>query len=111
MKRLTRLSQRDWRVLDRIFAGFLLVFVVLNALLTPDITGQRWLNALLYAVAAGALFLRRTNALATALVVFPAVLVGEYFLTGPETLLAVAILVLAPPPTRSARTRRSGGRS
>ncbi|MGH3016477.1 MAG: hypothetical protein ACRDNN_16155, partial [Gaiellaceae bacterium] len=94
MSRLRRLNQRDWRVLDRIFASLLLVFVALNALLTPGVTGPRWLNVVLYSVAAAALFLRRSNALVAALVVFPLVLIGEAFLTGPDSLIAVALLVM-----------------
>jgi signal transduction histidine kinase len=94
VKRLTRLTQQDWRVLDRIFASVLVVFVTLNAALTPGVTGPRWLNIVVYAVAAGALFFRRSRALEAALIVFPLVLVGELFLAGPETLVAVALLAM-----------------
>jgi signal transduction histidine kinase len=94
MKRIARLSQRDWRVLDRVFASGLLAFVLLDTLLTPGLTGPRWLNVLVYTAAAGVLFLRRSHALVAALLVFPLVLIGEVYLTGPESLVAVAVLVL-----------------
>ena len=94
MKRLRRLSRGDWRVLDRVFASALLAFTLLNALLTPGLTGPRWVNVVLYTAAAAALFLRRSHALVAALVVFPSVLAGGAFLTGPGSLVAVALLVL-----------------
>jgi hypothetical protein len=40
-KRLARLSEGDWRVIDRVFAGLVLVVAELEVLLHNNLTGPR----------------------------------------------------------------------
>jgi signal transduction histidine kinase len=95
-RRLARLSERDRRVLDRLFVLLLLVICELNVLLLDDREGPLVANLAVVAVMAGALLWRRTHPLAAMAAVLGGALVMSQVLTPPpDTFAFVALLISA----------------
>jgi signal transduction histidine kinase len=94
-RRLRQLSERDWRVLDRVFALAMFVGVELNVGLTPHLHGSRTLNLLLYGAATLTLLVRREHPLVPISACAVAGTVGQAWLAGPPQLAMVIILLIA----------------
>jgi signal transduction histidine kinase len=94
-RRLRGSRERDWRVLDRVFALAMFVAIELNVGLTPGLHGPRGLNMLLYGAAALTLLVRREHALVPMIAVGVAGIVGQAWLEGPPDLAAVIVLLVA----------------
>jgi signal transduction histidine kinase len=93
-KRLPDRRDRDWRLLDRLFALALILGTQVELLLKPHITGPRGLNMLLYGAASLTLFVRRERPLLVMAAVAVAGTVGEALLEGPPDLTFVILLLL-----------------
>jgi signal transduction histidine kinase len=94
-RRLRGGRERDWRVLDRLFALGLFVAMELNVALTADIHGSRVLNMLLYGAAALTLLVRREQPLVPIIAVTIAGSVGQAWLSGPPDFAMAIILLIA----------------
>jgi signal transduction histidine kinase len=93
-RRLSRLSERDRRLLDVLFVVFLLVVCELNVLLLDDVEGPLAANLAVVAVMAGALLWRRSHPLAAMAGVLGGALVMALLLTPPpDTFAFVALLI------------------
>jgi signal transduction histidine kinase len=93
MKLIGRLTDADWRLLDRLLVLALVIGSVLELALKPEVTGPRGLNMLLYGVAGLTLSQRRRRPLIPITAIAIAGIVGEAALTGPPD-LAFTILML-----------------
>jgi signal transduction histidine kinase len=89
------MSDRDWRVLDRVFALAMFVGLELNVALTPHLHGSRALNMLLYGAATLTLLVRREHPLVPISACAVAGTVGQAWVAGPPQLAMVIILLIA----------------
>jgi signal transduction histidine kinase len=89
-----RLSERDWRVLDRLWAAALLVAFELEVLLADRIDGRGALVALGVVIGLSFLF-RRERPIVTLVVSLAGALIGEAFLTGPPNLVTGILLLVS----------------
>jgi signal transduction histidine kinase len=87
-----RLSERNWRVLDRVWAAALFVAFELEVLLSDNIQGRGPLMVVGLVIAVSFLW-RRDRPLVTLVVTLGGAIIGEAFLTGPPN-LATGILLL-----------------
>jgi signal transduction histidine kinase len=94
-RRLPGLSERDWRVLDRVFALLLLVGVQIELQLSNAVHGPMWLNVLLSGAMALSFLVRRQHPLVTVAAVVLGGLIGEAALTGPPDLLVEIVMTLS----------------
>jgi signal transduction histidine kinase len=93
-RRLRQLSARDWRVLDRLLVGAILVIAELEVAFSPEIEGPRLLNALLFGVTTASLLWRRSRAMVTLCVVLGGLVLGQLVLTPPPQLFAAILMLL-----------------
>jgi signal transduction histidine kinase len=96
IRRIRRLTARDWRTLDRVLVALLMAAGVFDVIFTNVLKGPFVLNLLVLAATALALLWRRERPL----VVVAAVIVGlgvmAAFLTGPPDLVtAIVILIIS----------------
>ena len=75
-RRLRRLSERDWRVIDRAFVALMVAIAVFELSTNPAVEGPRALNILLYVALSLTLLWRRSRPLVTLLCVLAGLLVG-----------------------------------
>jgi signal transduction histidine kinase len=94
-RRLARLSERDWRVIDRVFVGFVLLLSVLNVVLQSDLTGPVGGNLALVAVMSLSFLWRRSQPLATMAVVIAGAALMTAFFTPPPEMFALVVLLLS----------------
>jgi signal transduction histidine kinase len=94
-RRLARLSERDWRAIDRAFVGFLLLVSELNVVLHSDLTGPIGWNMVVVAVMSVAFLWRRSHPLATLGVVLAGATLMTAFLTPPPEMFALVVLLLS----------------
>jgi len=94
-RRLARLSERDWRAIDRSFVLVLLVVAEANVFLTESRAGPVGWNMAVVGVMAVALLWRRTHALATLVVVLACAAVMAEFLTPPPDMSAQVLLLVS----------------
>jgi signal transduction histidine kinase len=88
------LRERNWRVLDRLWAAALFVAFELEVLLGDNIDGR--VPLLLIGAVIGLAFLwRRDRPLVTLVVTLAGALVGEAFLTGPPNLVTGILLLVS----------------
>jgi signal transduction histidine kinase len=93
-RRLSSLSARDWRTIDRVLVGLLFAVGVLSALFGDKVQGPRWLNALLLGVVSLSFLWRRSYPLAALCCVLGGLVLSQLVLTPPPDLF-VAVLMLA----------------
>jgi signal transduction histidine kinase len=92
---LPRLSERDWRVLDRVFALLLLIGIEVELQLSNLVQGPMALNMVLCGAMALAFLARREQPLVTVVVVFAGAAIGEAFLSGPPEMFVQVVMVLS----------------
>jgi signal transduction histidine kinase len=93
-RRLESLSERDWRVIDRVFAGTLAALSVAEALTSGEPTGTAVGAAVLGALMALLLLWRRTRPLAVLVAFIVLAAIGELFLIGPPDSLTQVLMLL-----------------
>jgi signal transduction histidine kinase len=94
-RRLARLSERDWRSIDRAFVGFLLLLSELGVILHSDLTGPVGWNMAAVAVISLGLLWRRSHPLAALVVVLAGEALMTAFLTPPPEMFALVVLLLS----------------
>jgi signal transduction histidine kinase len=94
-RRLRGGRERDWRVLDRLFALGMFVALELNVGLTHGLHGSRALNMLIYGAATLTLLVRRERPLVPIIAVAITGIAGQAWLAGPPDLALVIILLVA----------------
>jgi signal transduction histidine kinase len=94
-RRLARLSEGDWRVIDRVFVVVLLVVAEVGVLTHDDLGGPLAANAAVAAVMSLALLWRRSNPLATLAVVLAGGALMSALLTPPPELFALVLVLLS----------------
>ena len=95
-RRLARLNERDWRVLDRLLAAVALVVSMLDVALNPNLNGPVVANLAVLAAMCVALLWRRTHPFVTlATVLTGAVVLAEWLTPPPDTFAVVLILLTA----------------
>jgi signal transduction histidine kinase len=93
-RRLESLTERDWRVIDRVFAGTLAVLSVAEALTSGEPTGIAAGAAVVGALMALLLLWRRTRPLAVLVAFIVLAAIGELFLIGPPDSLTQVLMLL-----------------
>jgi signal transduction histidine kinase len=93
-RRLSSLSARDWRTIDRVLVGLLFAGGVLSALFGDNVQGPRWLNALLLGAVSLCFLWRRSYPLVALCCVLGGLVLSQLVLTPPPDLF-VAVLMLA----------------
>jgi signal transduction histidine kinase len=93
-RRLSSLSARDWRTIDRVLVGLLFAVGVLSALFGDKVQGPRWLNALLLGAVSLSFLWRRSYPLVALCCVLGGLVLSQLVLTPPPDLF-VAVLMLA----------------
>jgi signal transduction histidine kinase len=95
-RRLRRLSDRDWRLIDRAFVALTIAIAIFEISTNTDIEGPLALNLLLYIALCLTLLWRRSRPLLTLVCVLAGLLVSILLLTPPpNTLVAVVLLIAA----------------
>jgi signal transduction histidine kinase len=94
-RRLARLNERDWRAIDRVFVGCLLLISELNVILHSDLTGPIGWNMAVVAIMSLALLWRRSQPLAALIVVLAGEALMTAFLTPPPEMFALVVLLLS----------------
>jgi signal transduction histidine kinase len=89
------LSERNWRVIDRLFVAFLFVGYELEVTLAERVNGPLWAHLLLGAALALSFLWRRERPLATLGVNIAGAIIGESFLTGPPNLVTGILMLVA----------------
>ena len=92
--RLESLSERDWRVIDRLFAATLLVLGVIEAVTSGEPAGTAAGAAVVTALMALLLLWRRTHPLAVLAAFVALAAIGEGFFIGPPDLLTQVLMLL-----------------
>jgi signal transduction histidine kinase len=92
--RLPSPSDRDWRVLDRLFALALFVAVEIEIVLQPHLKGPVGVNMLLYGAAALTLLWRRRMPLVSAIALVAAASLGQAFFNGPPDLAFAIVMII-----------------
>jgi signal transduction histidine kinase len=87
-------TDRDWRVLDRLFALAFLAAIEMQLVLDRSVEGPLVLNMLLYGVTALSLLVRRDHPLVPVVTLTAAGILGEAFLTGPPDVATVIVLLI-----------------
>jgi signal transduction histidine kinase len=103
-----RPSERNWRVLDRLFVLALLVGFELEVLLSDNTTGPLAAQLLLGAVLALSFLWRRDRPLATLAVNLGGAILGEAFLTGPPNLVTGILMLVSAMYSVGAHSERRG---
>jgi len=94
-RRLARLTDRDWRLLDRVFALAIFGIAELEAVLTNARRGPLVVNMLVLGLMALSLIWRRERPLATLAVVLGGSILISALLTEPPDLVVAVILLVA----------------
>jgi len=94
-RRLARLSERDWRVIDRAFVACLLLISELNVVLHSDLTGPIGWNMAVVAAMSLAFLWRRSHALAVLIAVLAGETLMTAFLTPPPEMFALVVLLVS----------------
>jgi signal transduction histidine kinase len=94
-RRLARLSERDWRVVDRLFAGVVLLVAELNVVFHGDLTGPLVANMAVLGVMSLSLLWRRSHPLAVLAVVLAGATLMTAFLTPPPEVFGMVVLILS----------------
>jgi signal transduction histidine kinase len=93
-RRLRRLSERDWRLIDRLLVAALFVGTEIDVFVSSAIEGPRVLNALLLGGLVLTLLWRRTRPLVTLTCILAGLTLSQLVLTPPpETFAAVLLLI------------------
>jgi signal transduction histidine kinase len=93
-RRVDSLTERDWRVIDRVFVAALLVLGLIEVLLLDEPTDVKWGTTGVVTAMAVALLWRRTHPLATLVTFIGSALVGEAFFVGPPGFLTQVLILL-----------------
>ncbi len=93
-RRLSGLSERDWRVIDRVFAGAMLVLGVIETLTLDESAGMVAGSAATVSLMALALLWRRTRPIEVLLALIALAIVGESLFVGPPDSLVQVLLLL-----------------
>ena len=92
-RRIRALSERNWRVIDRLFAAFLACVAVLDLTANSQREGPLWLNLTIMVGIAVSFVWRRSHPLPVAAVTLGGLLVMASWLTEPPDMFA-AVLAL-----------------
>jgi signal transduction histidine kinase len=95
ISRLRHLSASDWRVIDRVLVGVVLVIAELEVAFSSTIEGPRVLNAILFGTITLSLLWRRSHAFLVLCVVLGGLLLGQLVLTAPPELFAAILMLLS----------------
>jgi len=93
-KRLPDSRDRDWRVIDRLFALALILGTQIELLLKPHVHGPRGLSMLLYGAISLTLFVRRERPLLLIAAITVGGTVGQAVLQGPPDITFVILILL-----------------
>jgi signal transduction histidine kinase len=94
-RRLARLTETDWRVIDRVFVVFLLVVCEVGALFHDDLTGPRGANMAVLAFMSLAFLWRRSRPFVTLGAVVAGATFMAGFLTPPPEMFALVVLLVS----------------
>ncbi|HET8820327.1 MAG TPA: sensor histidine kinase [Thermoleophilaceae bacterium] len=95
MRRLRGLSERDWRVLDRVFVAFLIVVAVIDLLANSNREGPLALNIAVMTGIALAFLVRRSHPLVTAGCALGGLIVMAAWLTEPPHMFAAVLTLVS----------------
>jgi signal transduction histidine kinase len=93
-RRLARLSERDWRAIDRAFVVFVLAVTVINVLVHPDLVGPLAGNLAVVAAMSLSLLWRRSRPLAAMAGVLGGAVLMTAFFTPPPNMFALVLLLV-----------------
>jgi signal transduction histidine kinase len=94
-RRLSRLTETDWRVIDRVFALLLLVVSEVNVLTHGNLTGPVVPNMLVIGAMSLAFLWRRSHAFAVLLFTIAGSVAMTAFLTSPPEMFALVVLLVS----------------
>jgi signal transduction histidine kinase len=94
-RRLRRLSDRDWRAIDRAFVALAVVISVIDLGTSSAVEGPRGLNVALYVALSLTLLWRRSRPFLTLACVLAGLLLSFAFLTAPPNTFAAVMLLIA----------------
>jgi signal transduction histidine kinase len=94
-RRIRALSERNWRVIDRLFAAFLACVAVLDLTANSQREGPLWLNATIMVGIAAAFVWRRSHPLYVAAVTLGGLLVMATWLTQPPDMFAAVLTLVS----------------
>jgi signal transduction histidine kinase len=94
-RRLSRLTETDWRVIDRVFALSLLVVSEVNVLTHGNLTGPVVPNMLVIGAMSLAFLWRRSHAFAVLLFTVAGSVAMTAFLTSPPEMFALVVLLVS----------------
>jgi signal transduction histidine kinase len=89
------LSERDWRVIDRLFVAFLFVGYAIEVSLADRVAGPLWAHLVLGVVLALSFLWRRERPLVTLVVNLAGAALAESFMTGPPDLVAGILMLVS----------------
>jgi signal transduction histidine kinase len=94
-RRIQALTERNWRVIDRIFAAFLACVAVLDLTANSQREGPLWLNSTIMLGIAVAFVWRRSHPLPVAAVTLGGLLVMATWLTQPPDMFAAVLTLVS----------------
>jgi signal transduction histidine kinase len=95
VRRLSRLTARDWRVIDRVVVAALVVVIEIEVWTSSHIEGPRALNALLLGGVGLTFLWRRSRPLVSLCAVLSGLILSQLLLTPPPDLFAAVVMLIA----------------
>jgi signal transduction histidine kinase len=94
-RRLRLLTERDWRVIDRLFVAFLAAVAVVDLSVISNREGPLWLNIAVMVGIAVSFLWRRTNTLVTVAATIGGLMIMSIWLTQPPDLFAAVLMLVS----------------
>jgi signal transduction histidine kinase len=94
-RRLSRLTARDWRVIDRVLVAGLFVVIQVEVWTSSAIEGPRALNSLLLGAVTLSFLWRRSRPLVSLCAVLGGLVLSQLVLTPPPDLFAAVLMLIA----------------
>jgi signal transduction histidine kinase len=94
-RRLRGISERNWLVIDRLFAAFLVVVACIDLSTNPSVEGPLALNIAVMAAVALSFSVRRTRPLVTLATVLAGLAVMAIWLTQPPDMFAAVLILVS----------------
>jgi signal transduction histidine kinase len=93
-RRINSLTERNWRVIDRVFVAAILVLGLVETATLDEVAGVRWGSAAVVSGMAISLLWRRTRPLEMYVALLVLALAGELFFVGPPGSLSQVLILL-----------------